>query len=96
MRSRGRNAAVNGGAGVGRKLGAAIAQDLISELRTMGLPAVSSRGQPAPRPGDGLVFGAGRAYGEASGSETIEGAARLTAQEIAEKVRATAEKQGWI
>jgi hypothetical protein len=158
---------------VGRKLGAEIAQDLVSELQTVGLPAVRSAGQPALRPGDGLVvgyfatidegsaakrvglgFGAGgaelatvvkgflvtakglqplgsgtveagsgktpggaaplvvavatgnpvgllvsgaaKAYGEASGSETIEGAARRTAEEIAEKIRATAEKQGWI
>jgi hypothetical protein len=158
---------------VGRSLGAEIAKDLVSELRTMGLPAVRSAGQPPPRAGDGLVvgyfatiekgstaervgigFGAGgaelvtvvkgylvtaaglqplgsgrveagsgktpggavplvvavatgnpvgllvsgaaKAYGEASGSETIEGAARRTAGEIAEKIRATAEKQGWM
>lgn len=43
-----------------------------------------------------LVSGAAKAYGEASGSETIEGAARRTAEEIAEKIRATAERQGWI
>ena len=43
-----------------------------------------------------LVGGAAKAYGEASGSETIEGAASRTAQEIADKLRLTAEKQGWI
>lgn len=43
-----------------------------------------------------LVSGAAKVYGEASGSETIEGAARRTAEEIAEKIRASAEKQGWI
>ncbi|NJM55077.1 MAG: hypothetical protein HC841_03405 [Verrucomicrobiae bacterium] len=35
-----------------------------------------------------LVSGAAKAYGEASGSETIEGAARRTADEIAEKSEA--------
>lgn len=42
------------------------------------------------------VSGAAKAYGEVSGSETIEGAARRTAGEIADKIRATAERQGWI
>jgi hypothetical protein len=43
-----------------------------------------------------VVGGAVKAYGEASGSETIEGAARRTAKEIAGKIEATARKQGWI
>ena len=43
-----------------------------------------------------VVSGAAKAYGEASGSETIEGAAERTAHEIAVKIRATAERQGWI
>ena len=43
-----------------------------------------------------VVAGAAKAYGEASGSETIEGAARRTAQEIADKCRLAAERQGWI
>lgn len=158
---------------LGRKLGAAIAANLVAELQAMGLPAVRVEGQPAARAGDGLVvgyfttidagsatervalgFGAGgaelktvvkgylqtgqglralgsgevaagsgkmpggalplvvavatanpvglvvsgaaKAYGEASGSETIEGAAKRTAHEIAVKIQATAEKQGWI
>jgi hypothetical protein len=42
------------------------------------------------------VAGAAKAYGEASGSETVEGAAQRTADEIAAKVRVAAEKQGWI
>jgi hypothetical protein len=42
------------------------------------------------------VTGAAKAYGEVSGSETIEGAAQRTADAIAAKVRATAERQGWI
>lgn len=157
----------------GRKLGAEIAKDLVSELQTMGLPAVRAVGQPGPRPGDALIVGyfasvdegsatkrvvlgfgsggaelktvvkgflmtaqglralgsgeveagsgkmpggavplavtvatanpiglvvagAAKAYGEASGSETIEGAGQRTAHEIASKIRVTAEKQGWI
>jgi uncharacterized protein DUF4410 len=43
-----------------------------------------------------VVAGAAKAYGEASGSETIEGAARRTADAIAAKLRVAAEKQGWI
>jgi hypothetical protein len=43
-----------------------------------------------------VVSGAAKAYGEASGSETIESAAERTAHEIAVKIRATAERQGWI
>lgn len=42
------------------------------------------------------VGGAAKAYGELSGSETIDGAAERTAQEIADKIRITAERQGWI
>lgn len=43
-----------------------------------------------------LVAGAAKTYGEVSGSEMIEGAAKRTAHEIATKIQATAEKQGWI
>lgn len=42
------------------------------------------------------VGGAAKAYGELSGSETIDGAAERTAQEIAGKIRLTAERQGWL
>jgi hypothetical protein len=42
------------------------------------------------------VSGAAKTYGEVSGSETIEGAARRTAHEFAEKIQLTAERQGWI
>ena len=42
------------------------------------------------------VAGAVKGYGEVSGSETIEGAAQCTAHEIAVKIKATAERQGWI
>jgi hypothetical protein len=43
-----------------------------------------------------VVAGAAKAYGEASGSDTIEGAAERTAGAIAAKLRLTAERQGWI
>jgi hypothetical protein len=42
------------------------------------------------------VAGAAKTYGEVSGSDTIEGAAQRTAAEIAARIRATAERQGWI
>ncbi len=40
---------------VGRTLGALVAQELVTEIRGMGLPAVQAVGQPAPRTGD-IVF----------------------------------------
>ena len=43
-----------------------------------------------------VVAGAAKGYGELSGSETIDGAAQRTAHEVALKIQATAEKQGWI
>jgi hypothetical protein len=35
-------------------------------------------------------------YGEESGKTTIEGAAQRTASEIAEKLKAAFQNQGWI
>jgi len=43
-----------------------------------------------------VVAGAAKGYGELSGSETIQGAAQRTAHEIALKIQATAQRQGWI
>ena len=43
-----------------------------------------------------IVGGAAKATGAVTGSETIEGAAKRTAKEIAAQVRTTAEEQGWI
>jgi hypothetical protein len=43
-----------------------------------------------------VVGGAAKATGEATGSETIEGAAQRTADEIAAQLRTAAEEQGWI
>ncbi|MDF2780934.1 MAG: hypothetical protein K0S96_738 [Geminicoccaceae bacterium] len=158
---------------LGRKLGAQIAQELVAELRGMGLPAVAAAGQPAPQVDDivlrgyfvsveegsarervlvgfgkgaaelrtavegfqmtaeglrplgrgevrsgggelpgvvlplavvaatanpiGLVVGgAVKLTGEATGSDTIEGSAKRTAEEIAAQLKTTAEEQGWI
>jgi Domain of unknown function (DUF4410) len=157
----------------GRKLGAAIAKQLVADLQGMGLPAVEAAGQPAPRDGDIVIkgsfvsveegsagkrvllgFGSGaadlrtvvegyrmtpqglqklgggkvnsggnktpgmvvplavmaatanplglvvvggmKAYGEMSGSSTIEGRAKPTADEIAAQFKVAAQKQGWI
>lgn len=45
----------------------------------------------------GLVVGGGvKAYGELSGSDTIEGAAQRTANVVLEKIKAAAENRGWI
>jgi Domain of unknown function (DUF4410) len=158
---------------LGRKLGAQIAQELVAELRAMGLPAVAAEGQPAPQVDDivlrgyfvsveegsarervlvgfgkgaaelrtavegfqmtaeglrplgrgevksgggevpgmvlplavvaatanpiGLVVGgAVKLTGQATGSDTIEGSAKRTAEEIAAQLKTTAEEQGWI
>ena len=43
-----------------------------------------------------VVGGAAKVYGETSGSDTIEGAAKRTADEIAVQLRNVAEEQGWI
>lgn len=158
---------------LGHKLGAAIAEELVADLRGMGLPAVRATDQAPARPGDividgnlyavdqgsagrrvllgfssgaaelraavevyrmtpqglrhlaggttassgtrtpgmaaplavyaatsnplGLiVVGAMKVRGEGAGSSTVEGAAKRTADEIAQQLRAGAEKQGWI
>ena len=157
----------------GRKLGAAVAKELVADLQGMGLPAVEAAGQPAPRVNDIAIkgsfvtieegsagkrvllgFGSGgsdletvvegfrmtpeglrklgggkvnsggnktpgvvvplavmaatanpiglivvggmKAYGEVSGSSTVEGRAKATADEIAAQLKVAAEKQGWI
>jgi Domain of unknown function (DUF4410) len=43
-----------------------------------------------------IVGGTAKATGEVTGSETIEGAAKRTADEIAAQLRTAAEEQGWI
>jgi len=42
---------------LGRKLGAEIAKDLVSELQSMGLPAVQAGGQPPPQLNDIAIVG---------------------------------------
>jgi Domain of unknown function (DUF4410) len=160
-------------ASLGRKLGAEVAKNLVSELQGMGLPAVQATGQAPPRVGDVTIvgyfvsvdpgsvdkrfaigFGSGAAElktvvegylmtakglrrlgsgelsstgptgpgealplamavasgnplglivsnvakvgGEESGGSTIEGSAKRTAKEIAERLKAAAQRQGWI
>jgi hypothetical protein len=43
-----------------------------------------------------IVGGVAKATGAVTGSETIEGAAKRTAKEIAAQIRTAAEEQGWI
>jgi hypothetical protein len=43
-----------------------------------------------------LVVGGMKAYGEVSGSSTVEGRAKSTADEIAAQLKVAAQKQGWI
>jgi hypothetical protein len=43
-----------------------------------------------------IVVGGMKAYGEMSGSSTIEGRAKSTADEIAAQLKVAAQKQGWI
>jgi hypothetical protein len=43
-----------------------------------------------------IVVGATKVYGERSGKNTVEGAAKRTADEIAAQLKVGAKKQGWI
>jgi uncharacterized protein DUF4410 len=158
---------------LGRKLGAEVAKELVSELQGMGLPAVQAGGQPPPQvndvtivgyfvsvdpgsvakrfaigfgsgaaelqtvvevyqmtdkglrrlgsadlssegpkaPGEALplamavasgnpigliVSSAAKVGGQVSGMSTVEGSAKRTAKEIAEKLKVGAQRQGWI
>lgn len=157
----------------GRELGAQIAEELVTDIQGMGLPAVRAAGQPPPRVGDLVIegyflsvdpgsererlllgFGSGAAdlktamqgyvmtpqglrrlgsgeldsggakapgmvpplllmaatrnpiglivggatqlHAEATGSNTIQAAAKRTADEIAAQIRPQFERQGWI
>jgi hypothetical protein len=42
---------------VGRQLGAEVAKELVTEIRSWGLPAVAAAGQAAPRVGDVVLMG---------------------------------------
>lgn len=157
----------------GRKLGSDVAEQLVTQIRAMGLPAVRAAGQPTPRRDDIVIigyfeavdtgntakrlligFGSGsaemktevegyvmtdrglrklgsgtvdsagskgpgavvpiavtiatanpiglivsgavKAEGELSGRNTIEGAAKRTAEAIAERLQSAFQRQGWI
>ena len=43
-----------------------------------------------------IVSSAVKVGGEASGMSTVEGSAKRTAKEIAEKLKVAAQRQGWI
>ena len=79
------------------------------DLRLLGSGEVASGGSKMPgvvaplailaataNPIGLVVGGAAKVYGETSGSDTIEGAAKRTADEIAVQLRNVAEEQGWI
>ena len=43
-----------------------------------------------------IIGGAAKAYGQASGSDTIEGMGTRTAKTIGDQLRAAFQRQGWI
>jgi len=58
----------------------------------VGLATLLATGNPA-----GLIVSTGmKVYGEASGSSTLDGRAKATAKEIAEKIKPRFQQQGWI
>jgi Domain of unknown function (DUF4410) len=78
-------------------------------LRLLGKGEVSSEGGSLPgvvaplavlaataNPIGLVIGGTAKLYGEQSGSDTIEGAAKRTAEEIAAQLRTTAQEQDWI
>jgi arylsulfatase len=56
----------------------------------------STFGGVIPTPALDRISSAVKIGGEASGADTIEGSAKRTAQEIADKLKAAAQRQGWI
>jgi hypothetical protein len=77
-----------------RKLGSGKAEAGGSKTpgSAVGVAAVVATGNPV-----GLIVGTGaKAYGEYSGSSKIEGRAKDTAKEIAEKIKPKFQEQGWI
>jgi hypothetical protein len=58
----------------------------------VGVASLIATGNPA-----GLIVSTGmKVYGEASGSSTLDGRAKATAKEIAEKIKPRFQQQGWI
>jgi hypothetical protein len=78
-------------------------------LRKLGSGAVDAGGNKTPgaalgvatflataNPAGLIVSGGAKAYGEASGKDTIEGRAKATAKEIADVLKKRFQEQGWI
>ena len=78
-------------------------------LRKLGSAVVGSKGAKGPGAGAGalgwavtgspiglVASGGMKIYGEASGTATVEGRARQTANEIADKLKIRFEQEGWI
>lgn len=78
-------------------------------LRKLGSATMAAEGSKGPGAGVGAatwaitgspvglaVSGGMKLYGEASGSATVEGRAKQTAKEIAEKLKARFQEEGWI
>ena len=56
---------------IGRQLGAQVAADLVADIREMGLPAVRSAGQPAPKQGDIALVGYFESIDEGSAMKRV-------------------------
>jgi hypothetical protein len=78
-------------------------------LRKLGSAVVGSKGAKGPGAGVGalgwavtgspiglIASGGMKIYGEASGNATVEGRAKQTANEIADKLKIRFEQEGWI
>ena len=78
-------------------------------LRKLGSGSVDAGGGKSPgaalgvvgliataNPAGLIISGGMKAYGEASGSSTVEGRAKATAKEIADVLKERFEQQGWI
>jgi antitoxin component of MazEF toxin-antitoxin module len=77
-----------------RLLGSAKVEDQGGKTPGLILPVAVMAATASPI---GLVVGgAVKLAGEATGSSTVEGSARRTADEIAEQIEKVAQKQGWI
>jgi hypothetical protein len=77
-----------------RKLGGG---ELASEgSKTPGMVAPLAVAAATANPIGLIVVGGMKLYGEESGSSTVEGRAKATADEIAAQLKGAAEKQGWI
>jgi hypothetical protein len=84
-------------------------QETAQGLRKLGSGSVNAGGSKGPgaalgvatflataNPAGLIVSGGMKAYGEASGSATIEGRAKSTAKEIADVLKTRFQQQGWI